>query len=64
MKRTSFVKDTFDFINIIKKFKIPETFFFFSMDVDNLYTNILIEGGIDCVKKAFTKYPDQSRPNY
>lgn len=63
MKHNSFVKDTFHFINIIKKLKIPETFFFFSMDVDNLYTNIPIEGGIDCVKNALKKYPDQNRPD-
>lgn len=31
MKHNSFVKDTFDFINIIKKLKIAETSFFQSM---------------------------------
>lgn len=57
MKHDSFVKDTYNFIRRNKKFKIAQEFFFFSMDVDSLYTNIPIEAGIECVKKAFLKYP-------
>lgn len=33
------------------------------MDVDNLYTNIPIKAGIECVNKAFEKYPDPNRPD-
>lgn len=63
MKHPSFVKDTYDFINSIKKLKIPPNSFFFSMDVDNLYTNIPIVAGIQCVREAFERYPDPSRPD-
>lgn len=37
--------------------------YFFSMDVENLYTNISIVAGIDCVSKIFKKCPDLKRPD-
>lgn len=63
VKHPSYVKDTYDFIDSVKSLKIPFNSFFFSMDVDNLYTNIPIEDGISCVKKAFKMYPDPKRPD-
>lgn len=47
----------------MKELRIPSDSYFFSMDVDNLYTNIPIAAGIDCVKKIFEKYPDPKRPD-
>lgn len=59
----AYVKDTYDFIEIVKNLRIPPDSHFFSMDVDNLYTNIPISAGISCVKKMFEKHPDPKRPD-
>ena len=62
-KHPAFVRDTYHFIELVKNIRIPSDFHFFSMDVDNLYTNIPIQAGIDCVKNIFNKYPDPKRPD-
>lgn len=62
-KHPAYVRDTYHFIEIIKNLNIYSDFFFFSMDVDNLYTNIPIQAGIQCVKNIFGKYPDPKRPD-
>lgn len=63
VRHPAFVKDTYHFIEIVKSLRIPSEFYFFSMDVDNLYTNIPIEAGVNCVEKVFKKYPDPKRPD-
>lgn len=63
IKHSAYVKDTYHFIELVKNLIIPATAFFFSMDVDSLYTNIDIDSGIDSVKKIFLKYPDPKRPD-
>lgn len=62
-KHPSYVQDTYAFIQLIKSIRIPSDFHFFTMDVDNLYTNIPIEAGIDCVKQIFLQNPDPQRPD-
>ena len=62
-KHPSYVKDTYDFIDMVKKIQIPVNSFFFSMDVDALYTNIDIQSGLNSVQKIFQKYPDPNRPD-
>lgn len=59
----SYVKDTYHFIDIVKKLKIPNNSWFFSMDVDSLYTNIDIKSGLQVVKKTFEKHPNPERPD-
>lgn len=63
VKHPAYVKDTYHFIDIVKNLKIAEDFYFFSMDVDNLYTNIPIEAGIATVRNIFQKFPDPKRPD-
>lgn len=63
VKHPAYVRDTYHFIEIVKTLRIPSDFYFFSMDVDSLYTNIPIQAGIDCVKNIFEKYPDPKRPD-
>lgn len=63
IKHPAYVKDTYHFIELVKNLRIPATAFFFSIDVDSLYTNIDIDSGIDSVKKIFLKYPDPKRPD-
>lgn len=59
----AYVKDTYHFIDIVKNLQIPTNAYFFSFDVENLYTNIPIPDGISCIKKIFQKYPDPKRPD-
>lgn len=64
IKHPSYIKDTYEFIKFVKQLEIPQNeFYFFSMDVESLYTNIPIEAGIECVRKAFERYPDPTRPD-
>lgn len=63
VKHSAYVKDTYHFIELVKNLRIPINSYFFSMDVDALYTNIPIQAGIDCVKKVFEENPDHKRPD-
>lgn len=63
IRHPSYVRDTYHFISIVKNLEIPTNSFFFSMDVDSLYTNIDIPAGLNSVKKIFQKYPDDARPD-
>lgn len=62
-RHPAYVRDTYHFIEIVRGLRIPSEFYFFSMDVDSLYTNIPIAAGITCVKNIFEKYPDPTRPD-
>lgn len=62
-KHPAYIRDTYHFIEIVNSLRIPSEFYFFSMDVKNLYTNIPIDAGIQCVKNIFEKYPDPKRPD-
>ena len=63
VRHPAYVKDTYHFISIVHSLRIPTDFCFFSMDVKNLYTNIPIRAGIDCVRNIFRKFPDPKRPD-
>lgn len=60
---SSYVKDTYHFIDIVKKLKVPKNSFLFSMDVDSLYTNIDIKSGLEVIKKTLEKHPNPQRPD-
>lgn len=63
-KHSSYIKDTYHFIQIIQSLNIPHSkFLFFTMDVSNLYTNIDIDKGIEVIKKFLKRYPDKNRPD-
>lgn len=62
-RHKSYLKDTPDFISKISKLKPPENFFFFSLDVESLYTNICPDAALSAVKSLMVKYPDPSRPD-
>lgn len=62
-KHPAYVRDTSHFLDIVNSLTIPSDFYFFSMDVDSLYTNIPIQDGIECVKNILKKYPDAKRPD-
>lgn len=62
-RHPSYIKDSYHFVEIVKNLKLPSRFYFFSMDVASLYTNIDIEAGLSAVKNIFGKYPDLTRPD-
>lgn len=62
-RHPSYVKDTYHFVDVVKNLNLPSQFYFFSMDVASLYTNIDIDAGLSAVKKIFHKYPDPRRPD-
>lgn len=62
-RHSSYVKDTYHFIELVKKIKITQNSFFFTMDVDNLYTNIDTQSGLKAIRRIFQKYPDKNRPD-
>lgn len=62
-KHPSYVKDTYHFIEMVKNLTVPSQSYFFSMDVNSLYTNIDIQAGLASVRKTFDKYPDPKRPD-
>ena len=59
---SSYLKDTYFFIDKVKKIKINPTAFIFSLDVESLYTNISTSEGIAAVKQIFQKHPNSKRP--
>lgn len=63
VKHPSYVKDTYHFIQIVKQIKVSQNCMFFTFDIESLYTNIDIESGLLAVRKIFSKYPDNNRPD-
>ena len=59
----SYIKDTYHFISIVRTLKVPPHCLLFSLDVKNLYTNIPITEGIQCIKNQFDRFPDPTRPD-
>lgn len=57
VKHPAYVKDTYHFISLITMLQIPLNSFFFTIDIDSLYTNIDIPAGLKAVKNIFQKYP-------
>lgn len=62
-KHSSYVKDTYEFVNKIKTIDVPPGAMLFSIDIDSLYTNIDTQLGLKAVRQAFIKYPDPTRPD-
>lgn len=63
IKHPAYVKDTYHFVSMVKNLRISTEFYFFTMDVENLYTNIPIQAGIAAVQHIFEKFPDPGRPD-
>lgn len=60
---SSYVKDTYHFIEIVQNLKVSQNCYFFSLDVDSLYTNIDITAGLETVRETFIQHPDPCRPD-
>lgn len=62
-KHFSFIKDSYDFVNKIRYKIVPSNCFLVTGDVSALYTNMLHNRTIDCVKNMFNKITDPKRPD-
>ena len=63
LRHASYVKDTYDFVQKVKGLRVPAQSLLFTMDVDSLYTNIDIAGGMRAVQDVFQLHPDATRPD-
>ena len=59
-RHPSYVKDTYDFLHKLQQTDICEQDILVTMDVDNMYTNILTEDGMSAVKDSFPNYQDRT----
>ena len=62
-KHATYVKNSFEFVNKIRNFRVENDWLLVTGDVSSLYTNMHFDRTIDCVKKAFANNPDQKRPD-
>ena len=61
-KHPSFVKDTYSFVALLKNIELDPGSFFFTVDVDALYTNIDTSLGLQAIRETFKRYPHPGRP--
>lgn len=62
-KHTSYIKNSYDFIDKIKNIEINENTFIVTGDITSLYTNMKHHLTISNIQKIFNKYPDPNRPD-
>ena len=59
----SFLRDSLHLIALLQDVPLHPHSFFFTMDVNDLYSNIPIEAGLQAVSDAFLHHPDPKRPD-
>lgn len=57
----SYIKDTFNFLDIIRPIVVLSSSFLFTIDIDSLYTNINTNMGLSAVREVFLRHPDLNR---
>jgi len=62
-RHASYLKNTYDFVEKIRGMPVNENCFIVTGDVSALYTNMLHDRTIACVRDIFMKYPDITRPD-
>lgn len=61
-KHPSYIKDTYDFLDKIRSTKISESSFFFTIDVESLYTNIETRAGLRALGLTVDKHKPKNFP--
>ena len=59
----SFIRDSLHFKSLLSDIDIKQSDILFTLDVESLYTNIPIEEGIACVKKALSEHTSTTTKN-
>ena len=62
-KHPSYIKNSYDFIEKIKRFEIDEDTYMVTGDITALYTNMRHDITINSIKKIFQQYPVPNRPD-
>lgn len=62
-RHNTYLKNTYDFIDKIRNVSVSDDSFIVTGDVSALYTNMLHDKTLSCVKNIFEKYPDPTRPD-
>lgn len=62
-RHTSYIRDTYQFLERIHGMEVKPNARFFSMDVESLYTNIETKKGLEAVRKCLQRYPEEGRPD-
>lgn len=62
-KHTSYIRDTYQFLEKVRGMELTPSSRLFSMDVESLYTNIETERGLEAVRKCLQRYPEEGRPD-
>lgn len=58
----SYVKDSYDFANLVRSITLPPNSILVVADVDSMYTNIRHDMGLAAVKQCLLRNPDPTRP--
>lgn len=62
-KHPSYIKDTYNFLDIIRPMTVPTHACLFTIDIESLYTNINTAHGLQTIRSIFQRYPDPTRPD-
>ncbi|GAA6106737.1 uncharacterized protein LOC105009030 isoform X1 [Tachysurus ichikawai] len=62
-KHDSYIRDTYDFIDKVKSARLEPRSLLFTIDINDLYTNIDTAMGLNVVKQWLVRYPDEGRPD-
>lgn len=60
-KHPSYIKDSYHFVEVLRRQEVPVETLLFTIDVESPYTNIDTHRGFRVVRNLFNKYPDPSR---
>lgn len=63
VRHPSYVKETYNFVEIVKNLVLPSYCYFFSMDVVSLYTNIDIDAELSGYFRNISFTADAKRPD-
>ena len=63
VRHKTYLKNTYDFISKIRNVKVPNDCYIVTGDVSALYTNMIHDRTLSCVKDIFKKYPESLRPD-
>lgn len=62
-KHASYIKNSYEFIDMVRNLEIPSEALLVTGDISSLYTNMHHDRIINCVKRIFSKFPDETRPD-
>lgn len=62
-KHPSYLKDTYHFLEVVRRLVLPSNALLFTIDIESLYTNINTDLGLSTVRNTFRRNPDAQRPD-